>query len=166
MFAARQTRHLTYIPSWLRLLIEKFRAFVVDYQNRRNFKIQICAPGKPQTFKYLCVRSNVFRSFANRTLDEGDFKSKRKRFFGILLGEYSDPPLEDLLDWIQEKTPKDAAFAGNTTYIVTFKVPIKARGPCPAWLFGTIKLVTRLRKLNLPALNVSNVVYASRTSKL
>ena len=29
------------------------------------------------------------------------------------LGEYSDPPLEDLLDWVQDNTPDKASFAGS-----------------------------------------------------
>lgn len=29
-----------------------------------------------------------------------------------IIGEYSNPALEDLINWIQRETPRDAAFAG------------------------------------------------------
>lgn len=29
-----------------------------------------------------------------------------------LIGEYSNPPMEELINWIQAETPREAAFAG------------------------------------------------------
>ena len=31
----------------------------------------------------------------------------------MFLGEYNDPTLEELLEWINRHTPKDSSFAGN-----------------------------------------------------
>ena len=33
-------------------------------------------------------------------------------FFCSIIGEYSNPALEDLVNWIQKETPQEAAFAG------------------------------------------------------
>ncbi len=34
----------------------------------------------------------------------------------MFLGEFSDPPMEDLLDWVKASTPQNTAFTGNHTF--------------------------------------------------
>ena len=35
----------------------------------------------------------------------------------FVLGEYNDPSLEDLLDWINIHTPRDSSFAGEWFFV-------------------------------------------------